>query len=171
MASFSTKTFIKYDDYGTPEDAYKIIEHIIEPWKDRVIYEPFYMDGRSGQILRDMGCTNVIHEKAYDFFEMVDKLDYNIIISNPPFTIKKDIMIKLKEIDKPFILIMPCSVLVTKYVRDLYRNDIQIVLPKKRIQFYKINEDHEPVYNGKSNFECFYYTYKCNLPRDINWLT
>jgi len=118
-----------------------------------------------------MGCTNVIHEKEYDFFEMVDKLDYDIIISNPPFTIKKDIMIKLKEIDKPFILIMPCSVLVTKYIRDLYRNDIQIVLPKKRIQFYRLGTDNEPAYNGKSCFECLYYCYKCNLPRQINWLT
>jgi hypothetical protein len=117
-----------------------------------------------------MGCTNVIHDEKYDFFEMVDKLDYYIIISNPPFTIKKEIMTKLKEIDKPFVLLMPCSVLVTKYVRDLYRNDIQIVLPKKRTQFYKLNEDHEPVYNGKSNFETFFYCYKCNLEREINWL-
>ena len=89
MASFSTKTFLKFDDYGTPLSAFQNIQHIIEPWKDKVIYEPFYMDGRSGQILRDMGCNNVIHEKEYDFFEMVDKLDYDIIISNPPFTLKK----------------------------------------------------------------------------------
>jgi len=170
MTSYSSKKYIKYDDYGTPSSAFDNIKHIIEQWKDKVIFEPFYMDGRSGQILKDMECTNVIHDKEYDFFEMVDKLDYDIIISNPPFTLKKDIMTKLKEIDKPFILIMPYSVLLSKYIRDLYRNDIQIIIPKKRIQFYRLNEEHEPVYNGKSNFDCFYFCHKCNLERDINWL-
>ena len=48
MAGFHTKTFIKHDDYMTPKYAWENIEHIIP--NDKVIWEAFYGDGKSGQL-------------------------------------------------------------------------------------------------------------------------
>lgn len=162
MAGFSTKTFSKYDDYMTPKEAWENIQHIIP--RDKILWEAFYGDGNSGKYLSDLG-FNVIH-KDIDFFE---NNEGDIVVSNPPFTKKKEVIQRLVELDKPFILIMPCSTLVCSYVRNILGNALQIIVPRKRIQFHKlVNGKLE--YGGKCNFDCFYYCYKMNLPRDINYL-
>ena len=162
MAGFHTKTFLKHDDYMTPKYAWENIQQYIP--KDKIIWEAFYGDGKSGQDLSDLG-FNVIHEQI-DFF---DNNKGDIIVSNPPFSLAKQIMPRLKELDKPFILIMPSAKLNTSYIRENYKNTenkLQIIIPRKRIQFIKNGIDLQ----NKCNFDCFYYCYKMNLPRDIIWL-
>ena len=102
MAGFQTKTFLKHDDYMTPKYAWENIAHLIP--KDKIIWEAFYGNGKSGQDLKELG-FQVIH-KPIDFFEN-DLGD--IIISNPPFSKSKEVMNRMYEIDKPFILIFPAS--------------------------------------------------------------
>ena len=161
MAGFSTKTFAKFDDYMTPKECWENIKDIIP--KDKIIWEPFFGDGRSGEYLTELG-FNVIHRDE-DFFE---NNNGDIIVSNPPFSIKKEILTRLKELNKPFILIMPCSVLNTKYIRELFSNNLQIIIPKKRIQFDKLINGERIKLNA-CNFDCFYYCYKIGLDRDINF--
>jgi len=167
MAGFHTKSFIKHDDYMTPKSAWEnIIEYIP---KDKVLWEAFYGDGSSGDDLKSLG-FNVIHEPV-DFFEN-DLGD--IIVSNPPFSKVKDIMIRLKLLDKPFILIMPCSKITSSYFRNFQLdndNNIQIIIPRKRIHFKKlINGVLPDNWSDRCNFDCFYYCYKINLKKDITWL-
>ena len=168
MASFHTKTFQKHDDYMTPKYAWENINEYIP--KDKVIWEAFYGDGVSAEYLRELGCKEVIHQDI-DFFE--NDLG-EVIISNPPFSLAKKIMPRLKELDKPFILIMPCSKLCTQYVRENFKdidNPLQIIIPIKRIQFQKLVNGKLPEkQENKCNFDCFYYCYKMNLARDIIWL-
>ena len=84
MASFHTKTFLKHDDYMTPKYAWEnILEYIP---KDKVIWECFYGDGKSGNYLEELLPNNKIIHKQIDFFK--NNLG-NIIISNPPFSKKK----------------------------------------------------------------------------------
>ena len=162
MAGFHTKTFLKHDDYMTPKYAWDNIKGFIP--KDKVIWEAFYGDGKSGNHLKEIG-FNVIHDKD-DFFEN-DKGD--IVVSNPPFTKVKEILNRLVELDKPFILILPSSKINTQYVRNLFieqKDKLQIIIPRKRIQFIKDGNDLQ----NKCNFDCFYYCWKINLERDIIWL-
>ena len=44
---------------------------------------------------------------------------------------------RLRELGKPFVVIMPCSTLTTRYFRDLFQ-DIQVIVPRRRIQFRKL---------------------------------
>ncbi len=159
MAGFHTKTFIKHDDYMTPKTAWENIKEYIP--KDKIIWEAFYGDGESGNYLKDLG-YDVIHEPI-DFFEN-NKGD--IIVSNPPFSLCKEIMNRLYELDKPFILIFPSSKINTQYFRKWKDKDIQIIIPKKRIQFIKNGNELQ----NKCNFDCFYYCYKINLQKHIVWL-
>lgn len=166
MAGFHTKTFIKHDDYMTPKSAWVNIQHIIP--KDKMIWEAFYGDGTSGEYLKEMG-FNVIHEPI-DFFEN-DIGD--IVVSNPPFSKCPEILERLKSLDKPFILIMPCSKLTTQYIRKLFSgdNDLQIIIPRKRIHFVKhIDGKASTDCKNACNFDCFYYCYKIGLPNAITWL-
>lgn len=158
MATFTNKTFIKHDSYMTPKYAWEnIIEYIP---KDKIIWEAFYGDGKSGTHLSQLG-FNVIHEPI-DFFEN-DKGD--IIVSNPPFSLCKPIMKRLLVLDKPFILILPSSKINTQYFREWKDKNLQIIIPRKRIQFIKNGNELK----NCCNFDCFYYCYKMNLPNDIIW--
>jgi len=167
MATFQCKSFIKHDDYTTPKTAWENIQHLIP--KDKIIWEAFYGDGLSGTYLEDLG-FNVIHEDI-DFFEN-DRGD--IVVSNPPFSKCKEVLKRLVELDKPFILILPSSKINTQYFRNLFSNvedSIQIIIPKKRIHFMKLIDGKMPEgWKNACNFDCFYYCWKMNLPRDIIWL-
>jgi hypothetical protein len=165
MAGFHTKTFLSHDDYMTPKSAWEAIQHIIP--RDKVIWEAFYGDGKSGDFLKELG-FDVIHQEE-DFFEN-DLGD--IVVSNPPFTKCPEVLERLKSLDKPFILIMPCIKLVTQYMRRLFSgdNDLQIIVPRKRIQFNKLIDGKEAESKNACNFDCFYYCYKIGLPNAITWL-
>lgn len=167
MAGFQTKTFTKHDDYMTPFSAWASIQQYIP--KNKVLWEAFYGDGNSGTHLTNLK-FKVIHEDI-DFFEN-DKGD--IVVSNAPFTLIPEVLSRLKEMNKPFILIMPSSKINTQYFRKLFcdtEDPIQIIIPRKRIQFLKmvdgvVDEDQKKA----CNFDCFYYCWKIGLERDIVWL-
>ncbi len=167
MAGFQTKTFIKHDDYMTPKYAWENIKEYIP--KDKQIWEAFYGDGESGKFLTELG-FDTIHENI-DFFEN-DR--GGCVVSNPPFSLCKEILIRLKELNKPFILIMPSSKINTQYFRNLFvdeKNQIQIIIPRKRIHFNKLVNGKAPdKWKNACNFDCFYYCWKMNLPKDIVWL-
>jgi hypothetical protein len=163
MAGFTTKTFAIHDDYETPRSAWEAIKHFIP--KDKVIWESFYCLGNSGTTLTQLG-FNVIHEPV-DFYTH-DLGD--IIVSNPPFSDAKRVMARLKELDKPFILIMPSSKLNTSYLREWKDAGLQIMIPRQRIQFNKVVDGQIIKQKNCCNFDCFYYCYKMDLPKDIIWL-
>ena len=52
-------------------------------------------------------------------------------MTNPPFSELPRVRARLRELG------MPCSTLMTRYFRDLFR-DIQVIVPRKRIQFRKL---------------------------------
>jgi len=166
MATFCHTGFQRHDDYMTPKYAWENIQHIIP--KDKVIWEAFYGDGESGKYLKDLG-FNVIH-KPIDFFEN-DMGD--MIVSNPPFSIAKDVFTRLKKLNKPFILILPSSKINTQYFRKLFKDDksLQLIIPKGRIHFNKLENGKRPNgWRNACNFDTFYYCWKMNLPDQITWL-
>ena len=156
--------FVKHDDYMTPKYAWENIKDYIP--KDKVIWEAFYGDGNSGNYLKELG-FNVIHEEV-DFY---DNDLGDIIVSNPPFSQSKEVMARLKKLDKPFIIIMPSQKINTSYVRQYSNTGLQIIIPRKRIHFLKLVNGVVPDgWKNASPFDCFYYCYKMNLPNDIIWL-
>jgi len=166
MAGFHTKTFTKHDDYMTPKYAWENIKQYIPT--DKIIWEAFYGDGSSGSHLKELG-FNVIHEDI-DFFSS-NKGD--IVVSNPPFTKTKEVLNRLVELNKPFIMILPASKICTQYVRQLFKDtdDLQIIVPRKRIQFQKTVDGKIPKdYKSDCNFDCFYYCWKMKLPKSLIWL-
>jgi hypothetical protein len=163
MASFHTKTFTKHDDWMTPASAWEDIKEYIP---DKVLWEAFYGDGESGTHLSKMH-FRVIHEDI-DFFE--NDLG-EVVVSNPPFTKIPEVLTRLKKLNKPFILIMPSSKINTQYFRKLFSTEsIQLIIPRKRIQFIKMVNGVVDGQKKACNFDCFYYCWKIGLERDIIWL-
>jgi hypothetical protein len=157
-----------YDDYMTPKSAWEHIARFIP--KDRVIWEPFYADGTSGQYLTELG-FNVIHEPNVNFFE--HNLG-DIIVTNPPFSNKLDVLKRMLILDKPFIMILPASMMCALYFRELFdqTNGLQIIIPRRRIEFKNlVPPDPKPKGQRQQRcaFDSLYYCWKMNLPQDINF--
>jgi hypothetical protein len=148
------------DEWFTPKSAWESVAHLIR--KDKVIYEPFYGDGSSGKYLTELG-FEVIH-KPLDFFEQTN-FDYDVIVSNPPFSKKIAIFKHLAKLDKPFILLVPVSILTKQYLKKYFKDKVQIIIPKSRIHFLK---------NGLAGTGCWFDTifiaYRMNLEKDITYL-
>ena len=145
------------DNFITDKRDWERIKEYIP--KDKKIWSPFYCDGKQKEYFADMG-FDIIHEDR-DFFSYTP--DYDICIDNPPFSKKKEILKKLKQIDKPFILICPSMMLSYKYFQEDFKNEIQVIIPSKRINFRRL--DHTKNYTPP--FAAFYFCYKMNLPKDL----
>jgi len=149
------------DNYITNKIAWEQIKEYIP--KDKVIWSPFYCDGKQKEYFAEMG-FDIIHEDK-DFFTYTP--EYDIVIDNPPFSKMKDICIRLKELDKPFILIAFSKVILMKWFQKMFKDHLQVIIPFSRPTFTHLNnpkKGYTPPYGVQ------YYCYKMNLKRDIIWL-
>ena len=146
------------DNYITNKEDWEKIKEYIP--KDKVIWSPFYCDGKQKEYFKDMG-FDILHEDK-DFFSYTP--EYDIMIDNPPFSKKKEILTRIKEIDKPFILIIPSVMLCYKYFQDYFKNDLQMIVTYNRIKFRHINSTNK---NYTPPYASFYFCYKMNLPKDL----
>ena len=83
--------------------------------------------------IKAMPATNGHHLAELGFDVIHEDVDY------PPFSALPRVLARLRELGKPFVVIMPCSTLTTRYFRDLFP-DIQVIVPRRRIQFRKLVE-------------------------------
>jgi len=146
------------DNYITNAEDWKRIKEYIP--KDKKIWSPFYCDGKQKEYFEDMG-YDIIHEDR-DFFSYTP--EYDIVVDNPPFSKKKDIFEKLKNLDKPFIIVAPSVMLSYKYFQDHFKEHLQIIIPYNRIKFKhleSINKNYTPPYAS------YYFCYKMNLKKDL----
>jgi len=167
MTSLNILKKYKLDDYTTPLYIWKMLLDYLDLGKNTIIYEPFYNDSKSKTYLGKLGYNNVIHENE-NFFENYDKYKYDIILSNPPYSIKQNILKVLYKIDKPFVLIVPTAIISKLYIKNIFKDDInkiQYIIPNRRLQF-EVNG-----YNQKRTpFDTLFMCYKLELQRDIVYL-
>ena len=104
----TAKTDNQSDEVYTPSYAVKPIIKYIP--KGAIIWCPLDKNDSAYVIeLRNAG-FNVIathKEDGYDFFNYEPQDKYDIIISNPPFSQKDNILRRLIELDKPFAVLLP----------------------------------------------------------------
>ena len=146
------------DNYITNKEDWEKIKEYIP--KDKKIWAPFYCDGKQKEYFKEMG-YDIIHEDK-DFFTYTP--DYDIIVDNPPFSKKQDILTRIKELDKPFILIIPSVMLCYKYFQTYFKDYLQIIISLNRIKFRHMNSTNK---NYTPPYASFYFCYKMNLPKDL----
>ena len=104
---------------------------------------------------------DIIHEDK-DFFSYVP--EYDICIDNPPFSKMKEICIKLKELDKPFILVAFSKVILMKWFQRMFKDHLQVIIPFTRPTFTHLTN---PKKGYTPPFGVQYYCYKMNLSKDL----
>ena len=155
--------FAVYNDYYTPKSAWEKINHLIP--KDKVIWEACMLNSnlsRSPHYLEELN-HKVIYNTDWDI--LTENPECDIIITNPPFETKLKIQIlqRLVELDKPFIIIMNSMNTFANYFTKILNTDfLQIITPRGRINFDKL-VDNELVKTNNCSFYCVYVAYKMNL--------
>lgn len=148
----TAKTTKASDEYITPDYAITpILEFLNTPL---TIWCPFDKeDSPYVRILRAAGHKVLFSHIDDDknFFEYEPEEPYDIIISNPPFSLKDAILKRLYELNKPYMILLPIPSLQGQK-RFPYIKDCQALIFDKRISF--MNADG--VTKTNPSFGCFY---------------
>ena len=147
------------NEYYTPKYAVNILkEHLKKEWK--TIWCPFDKEWSNYVIiLKELG-YNVIHthiDNGEDFINYVPNFEFDVIISNPPFSIKNQVIKKCFDYNKPWCLLLPYTMFFAKSTIQLCGDRIQFLMIDDRISF-----------NGeRANFNSWYIGHKF-FDKDIN---
>lgn len=157
------KTDRASDEVYTPD--YAVIPIIKYLPRGAVIWCPFDMpDSEYVVQLRRAGfevvSSHIDEDKNFFYYEPPH---YDIIVSNPPFSIKDDIIKRLWELDKPYAVLLPIPTLQGQK-RFPYMKDCQALIFDKRINYFKDKTTKE-IQKGVS-FGSFYLC-RDLLPKDL----
>lgn len=149
------------DECYTPECAiYPILKFIP---KQKIIWCPF--DKKDSNFVKLISKNNVVIYSHIDNdrdFYTYEPDEWDIIISNPPFTNKRKIFERALSFNKPFGLIMSNTWLNDSAPKKLFKDkDLQLLMFEERIKF-----KNNGVVQNKITFSSSYYCYKL-LPKQI----
>lgn len=134
------KKFLSSDEQYTPRYAVlPIIKHLP---KGKTIWCPFDTEHSEFVIALKEAGFRVLYSHigiGQDFF-VYEPLEWDIIVSNPPFSIKQKILERCLSLGKPFALLMGNLWLNSSAPYRLFKEkEMQILLFDKRIQFTEKN--------------------------------
>ena len=106
--------------------------------------------------------SHIDEDKNFFFYEPEEH--YDIIISNPPFSQKDNVLKRLYELDKPYAMLLPIPSLQGQARFPWMKDGLQYLGFDKRINYYT-NQDLTQVQKGVSFGSC--YLCKKFLPKDL----
>lgn len=126
----------KNDELYTPE--YAIISLLKYIPKDKIIWEcTDYGGSNITKVLKENG-YNVIstHISNFDFLKDYPNFNFDIIITNPPYSLKYVFLKKCYEYNKPFALLLPLTALEGINRGNFYsKYGIELLVYDRRINF------------------------------------
>ena len=120
------------DNWETPKEAYEDVSSLIQ---DKTIWDPFFSEGRAAAFLIEAGAKEVIHQKK-DAFSW--NPDCEMIVTNPPFSIKKKCLTYLLSLGKPVLILLPLVDICSKWFGEVVgEHQYHLYVPNKRYAFLK----------------------------------
>ena len=149
------KVKAKTDEWFTPIEAViPILEYLEE---GKIIWCPFdTKESNFVKILEEKGFSVIAThlESGRDFFKF-EPPHYDLIISNPPYSLRNDILTRLFKIGKPFAMLMNTNGLFDSKIRwDLFKNNnFTLIYLKGRVNYMK---EHGVVEKSSPPFQSAY---------------
>lgn len=152
------------DEAYTPYYAASPIIKYVDP--NLVVWCPFDQEWSAYvKLLRENGnrvITSHINN-GLDFFNYEPEY-YDIIITNPPFSCKDEVIERLYELNKPFAILLPLNSLQGRNRYENFKNGIQLLAFDQRIDFHDPNNMISP--NKGTPFASAYFC-RGVLPNDL----
>lgn len=125
-----------YDELYTPEYAIKPLLKFLP--KNIKIWEcTDYGSSNITKILKKNGYGVIkTHKNNFDFINDIPDFDFDMIITNPPYSLKDEFIKKCYEYKKPFALLLPITSLEGIERGKMFRNKgVEVLVLDKRIDF------------------------------------
>lgn len=152
----------------TPPEAVQIILPFLP--KDKVYREACYGMWHFAQELT-RGGVEVVWHKDIDCLTSEPEQNWDIWITNPPFNGNKMFVDRAIELWKPFVFLMRLEHLWGVDAYDLLHDlDIQILIPKRRINYIKRMDDGTLKQQVWIPFHSIFITRGMNLPKQIMYI-
>lgn len=154
----------KNDECYTPRNGVLPLLEFVKPFKDKIIWCPFDTeDSEFVKVLRENGYMVIYSHisEGKNFFDYEPPL-WHVMISNPPFTDKRKIFERAKSFGKPFALLMSIVWLNDSAPKEIFGDDMQLLMFDKRMRFIKPNGETM----GSPTFSSAYFCYNF-LPQQI----
>lgn len=152
--------FDKPDECYTPEEAlYPLLPFVSN---SNIVWDCAYGSGRLAEHLSKF---DFIVKGREDLDFLKENVDCDIIITNPPYSLKDKFLERAFELGKPFAFLLPLTTLEgMKRNRMFQEHEIQIIIPNRRINF--------EIPSGKKSawFATAWFCYKMNLPKQLNFV-
>ena len=157
------------DKYGgTNNECYtpEIAIHPLLPFldKSKIIWDCAYGTGRLAEHFRKQGFKVIGADEDFLGSDWDDEC-YDIIITNPPYSLKDEFLEKAFKIGKPFAFLLPLTTLEGIRRGKLFMtNGLQMIIPNRRINF--------EIPSGKKSawFPTAWFCWGLNLPKDLNFV-
>jgi len=143
----------KNDECYTPRYGVEPLLEFLPRFKEKIIWLPF--DDEESEFVkcfRENGYKIVnSHIRTGQDFYFYEPEEWDLIVSNPPFTNKKDIFKRAIGFNKPFCLLMSLTWLNDSTPKKLFRDKgLQLLMFEERMTFKGQEKD-------KINFSSAYY--------------
>ena len=154
------------DDFQTPKEAlYPLLPYLNKDW---TIWECAAGKGNlSRELIRrgfDVVETDILG-KNFDFLTQ-KPIQWDCIITNPPFSLKQEFLQRCYELGTPFALLLPLTTFETTKRQNLFKKyGLQVIFFDKRINF----ETPSGVGSG-SWFATAWFTFGLELPKELNFV-
>jgi len=157
------------DDFQTPPEALNPLLPYLN--KDWTIWEPAAGRGYLADKLEELGFDVVATDKFYDadgdvaFDFLIDKpVQFDCIITNPPFSLKQKFLERCYQLEVPFALLLPLTTFETKKRQELFKKyGLEVIFFDKRINFETPNK----IAKSSSWFATAWFTHGLKLGKEM----
>ncbi len=171
-------TFKNDNEYYTPEYFVRpLIKHIkkrFEGKKDIIIWCPF--DTKDSAYVKVLSAAGFIVKATHidtgqDFYTYDPDFNFDIIVSNPPFSGKRKTLERVNSYNKPFMLVFGIQYANSGgFVEEMSRcKNLQMIMFKRRVFYMSYANYQILIETGKIQKPTFHSWYICNdvLLKDI----
>ena len=125
----------KFDELYTPDYALKPLLKYIP--KGITVWEcTDFGKSEITRLLKEHGCDVISTDKKENFFKHIPEKPFDMIITNPPYSLKNEFLKRCYEFNKPFALLLPLTTLEGVERGKLFREKtVQLLVLDKRIDF------------------------------------
>lgn len=153
-----------FDELYTTKEAVECILPFIPPGVKTIWECTAIENSEIVNVLKENGFEVISSHlnEGLDFFKYQPQ-HYDLIITNPPFSLKDQFLKRTFELNKPFMMLLPITTLEGKKRSEMFqKNKVQILIPSKRFNFIKEKKG--------SWFQTSWFTWKLNLKNDLTFL-
>lgn len=135
------------DLFMTPNYATELLVPFLDellpmnPAKEFVVWECAAGQKKMANVLESKGyktvATDLSYDESFNFLKDEPIFDFNVVVTNPPFSLKKKFYDKCVEIGKPFALLIPAD--YSGWIIEAVENGAEKIVPTRRIDYITPN--------------------------------